>query len=301
MAGRLVKGRTWSTPAQLELETIQYQRKWWQADPDVAAEATKNPVLAALLATDPMALTTADVYRDDAGRWPSRSALHDRLVAAQLGAGVPPKPPTVFFTTGPIGAGKTRVLRPLVHAYRTVTGGLDPSSLSRIAADEVRMALPEYEQGLGHLVVQAEAFAVTYGPVYSAARSARLDIVYDTIGTVPASGTPTYEPYLRELKADGFAIHLLLVQTPLLICMQRAEHRALTEDGRLVTPQFQADIFDQPRQVFERLRAELGLLDGWVLVDGSGPADSPPMIEGSDLWVKRYADILDAVDAQAAS
>lgn len=301
MAGRLVTGRTWGTPAELQLDTIRYQRTWWQRDPGVAKRAEQAPDLADLLAAGPMGVTTADVYRDNAGRWPARAALHDRLTVSQLGTGASPDPPTVFFTTGPIGAGKTRVLRPLVHAYRSVTVGRDASSLSRIAADEIRMALPEYEDGLGHLVVQAEAFAVTYGPLYAAARGARHDIVYDTIGTVPSGGVPTYEQSLREFKADGFVVHLLLVQTPLVVAMQRAERRALTEDGRLVPPQFQSDVYDQPRQAFERLRAELGLLDGWIVVDGSGPADAPPMIEGSGLWAARFPHVLDALAAQAAS
>jgi hypothetical protein len=230
-----------------------------------------------------------------------RAQLHARLIEAQLGRGATPDPPAAFFTIGGVGAGKTTVLRPLVHAYREVVHGRTRGSLSRVAADEVREALPEYADGLGSTVVHAEALMVTYGPVYDAARSAGHDLVFDTIGTAPRPGDRGFEDSLRELKTDGFEIHVLLVQTPLDLCLERAELRALTVNGRLVDPDFVRGVHDQPVQALERLRATPGLLDGWIIVDGSGPGSAPSMLEGSASWEDQFPHLLDAFEPYTAS
>lgn len=301
MAERLVSSRAWTSPAELALQTERYGRHWWKADPAIDRRAAADPAVAALLASAPTIVTTADVYRDAAGAWHDRDRVHAERTAAQLGTGAPTGPPIAFFATGPVGGGKTSALRPLVDAFRALTrrGGAD--SLNRVAADEVREQLPEYAAGLGHAVVQDEAFAITYGPVYEAARTASLDLVCETIGRINRAGTIGYEQNLRQLKADGFVVHLLLVETPLPEALGRAEHRALTQDGRLVEEDFQAAVHGQPRLAFDRLRAVPGLLDEWVVVQGSGPPGQPPMTAGSVAWASRYAALLDALRAQAPS
>ncbi len=287
--------RTWSSLAQLQLETARYQHGWWSVDTQVADRANANAALAATLASRPPLVTTLDVYRELDGTWPARADLHARLAAAQLATGAASAPALAFFTIGCVGAGKTTVLRPLVHAYRSVVHGRGPASLSRIAADEVRESLPEYADGLGSAVVQAEAFAITYGPLFHDARASQLDMVYDTIGTEARPGATGFADAIRQLKADGYQVHVLLVQTPLHLCLTRAEQRALTSDGRLVEPEFLHFVYEQPQRALERLRAEPGLLDGWVIVDGSGSATAPPMTDASDRWQKIYPQLLDAL------
>lgn len=283
-------GRTWPARTDLERETAAYQSQWWRADPAVTDAADGDSALAATLALDPPLVRTSDVYEPSG--WARRKGLHDRLVARQLGRGPSPTDPAVFFTIGCMGAGKTTVLRPLVDTYRAAVLGRRPETLARVAADEIRVGLPEYADGLGSEVVAAEAMAVTYDRVYPAARDARLDIVYATIGRLLPSGEASFEANLLELRADGFRDHVLLVVTPFDVCVERAERRALAEDGRLVAIAAQEDVYDQPGQCLKRLLSTPGAVDEWFIVDGSGPPAAPPMLQGSDGWSGRYPEVL---------
>jgi len=285
-------GPRWSSRSDLERASAAYERGWWRADPAVAAAAGADSRLRAHLDAGPPLVRTIDLY--EPSNWAARADLHRALAAAQIADGSRETPPSAFFTIGCMGAGKTRILRPLVEAYRTVVlGRTGPPS--RVAADEVRVALPEYADGLGSRVVEAEAFTITYGQVYPAARDARHDILYDTIGRILPTGEASFEPNLRELRDAGYRIHVLLVNTPFPVCVERAEQRALNEDGRLVHLAAQDDVYDQPGQCLERVVAENGLVDDWVAVDGSGPPDAPPMQDGDDPWVGRYQELLDHV------
>lgn len=282
--------RTWSSVAELEHDTAVYQRSWWRGDPAVRDAADADPELARLLASGPALLRTDDVY-GPAG-WSARARLHDRLVAGQLGSGPPPPRPEAYFTIGCMGSGKTTVLRPLVDAYRAVVLGRAPSTLARVAADEVRMALPEYQDGLGSEVVATEAFYVTYSKVFPAARDSGLDVVFDTIGrTMPPAREVSFRPSLDELRAAGYSVHVMLVETPFDQCVDRARRRALTEDGRLVPLAAQQDVYDQPAQCLASLLAD-GVVDEWARIEGSGSAAAPPMIAASDGWASRYPDLL---------
>lgn len=285
-----MSARTWSSVAELEHHTAAYQRSWWHADPAVRDAADADLDLARLLASGPALLRTDDVYGPKG--WAVRARLHDRLVAGQLGSGPPPPRPEAFFTIGCMGSGKTTVLRPLVDAYRAVVLGRAMGTLGRVAADEVRMALPEYADGLGSEVVAAEAFFLTYSKVFPAARASGLDVVFDTIGRkVPPAGEVSFRSSLDDLRAAGYTVHVLLVETPFDQCVSRARRRALTEDGRLVPLAAQQDVYDQPAQCLASLLAD-NVVDEWARIDGSGSAAAPPMIDASDGWAIRYPDLL---------
>lgn len=282
-------GVQWRSRIDLELASAAYEAGWWRTDPDVAAAAAADDALRAHLDAGPPFVRTSDVY--ETSGWAARADLHRTLAAAQVATGSPEAPPSAFFTTGCMGAGKTRVLGPLANAYRAVLlGRTGPAS--RVAADEIRVALPEYADGLGSRVVETEAFTVTYGQVYPAARDARRDIIYDTIGRMLPTGEAGYEANLRELRAAGYRIHLLLVNTPFPLCVERAERRALNEDGRLVSLAAQQDVYDHPGRCLRRLVAEDALVDDWIMVDGSGQADAPPMQDGNGPWADRYQELL---------
>lgn len=290
-------GAQWPSRVDLEQASAAYEAGWWRTDPGVAAAAAADDDLRAHLAAGPPLVRTSDVY-ESAG-WTARADLHRTLAAAQIAPGSPEPHPSAFFTIGCMGAGKTRMLGPLANAYRAVVLGRT-SQPSRVAADAVRVALPEYGHGLGSRVVEGEAFTITYGQVFPAARDSRRDIVYDTIGRMLPSGQAGFETNLRELRAAGFGIHVLLVNTPFAMCVERAEQRALHEDGRLVRLADQQAVYDHPGRCLRRLEAEPGLVDDWIMVDGSGPPDAPPMQDGNGAWASRYQDLLDQLSGSTS-
>ncbi len=101
--------------------------------------------------------------------------------------------------------------------------------MSRIAADEVREALPEYADGLGNELVTPECFDVTYGPVFDAVLNAGHDIVFDTIGTLNAAGQVTAGEHLRRLCDAGYLVDVLLAEAPLPVCIERARARPVRQ------------------------------------------------------------------------
>lgn len=267
--------------AELEAAVAAHLPAWWRNDPGVAAELVDRPNLLAQLEARPF-VSTVHVYIDGDAWRPARAAVHRSIMTAMLATGQPPVAPVAYFTIGPMGAGKTTMLRPIVRADR-VRRGLTDESLSRVAADEIREQLPEYADGLGSLVVQNEAFIIAYDMVVPAARDAGHDLVYDTIGRVVGSSA-AFDLQLRELKTAGFAVHVLLAECPLHVCRMRAERRALS-DGRLVDPAVQDATHDQPARVLKLLRGEAGLLDGWAVFDTSRTGAPVHMVDGSDGWL----------------
>lgn len=267
--------------AELEAAVASHLPHWWRNDPRVAAELADRPELLAQLEGRGSLVSTVHVYAEGDIWRPARTAVHGQIVASMLGTGAPGSAPVAYFTIGPMGAGKTTRLRPIVQADRARRDLVD-ESLSRVSADEIRERLPEYADGLGSLVVQDEAFRVAYDTLFPAACEARLDLVYDTIGRV-AGSVASFDRQLRELKTAGFAIHVVLAQCALDICRNRAERRALS-NGRLVDSAVQDATHDQPAQVLKLLQTEAGLLDGWAVFDTSGAGDPPPMIDGSEGW-----------------
>ncbi len=273
--------RLWRSVRDLRDAEFAYRKTWWRHDVHVAAACQRRPELVDKLTAIYFPRTT-DVFRAaDRTYDPERVAVHDEIGDRQLGYGVPPSVPTVYFTIGCMGSGKTTVLRQFVHAHRLHTGGQNEASLSLIAADEVREALPGYDEGLGSRVVDPECFDVTYGRVFPMVRDAGFDIVYDTIGTMKGSN-PSFLSQLLELKTSGYRIYLLRADAPFLTCQERAEARALAT-GRIVDAADQTKVFYQPIAVEERLRA-LGLVDGWMSVDTSSVASSAAIIDASDDW-----------------
>ena len=231
---------------------------------------------------------------------PRGRELHDDLVATQLGGGGPLERPAAYFTIGSMGAGKTTTLRRFVDAHRAVTASAERTSLSRVAADDIRGALPEYRQGLGSAVVHEECLNIAYEHLYPAARDARTDLVFDTIGTIDDNDVVSFAESLRELRMAGYATHVLLADAPLDVCLKRVEQRALAVDGRLISPLTLRSLHPQPRQVLDRLRAAEDLLDGWAIFDTSTPAAIAPIVDGTDEWVGQYAQLCEALTGSGA-
>lgn len=285
--------------ARLRSDTVSYQRVWWRSDPQAQQRCDDHPALEVALGERRLVYTTDLYYDAQTGLWTeSRQGLQAGLVREQLAVVGANRPdPIAYFTIGSMGAGKTRVLRELVHAHRSL-GGNDPASLSRVAADEVRMKLPEYANGLGSEVVSLEAFAITYDLVYPRARDLRADLVYDTIGLMRPDGTVSFERFLIELREAGYVPHVLLADCPLELCLARCEQRALG-DGRFVDPAVQRAQHEQPGNALRRL-TDLGHVEHWAVVDTSGSLASPPMIQAAGDWLTDYAKVAEELNTSAA-
>lgn len=224
---------------------------------------------------------TADVYRDADGRWlAERVKLHNAIVKEQLGAATESAEPVAYFTIGPMGSGKTSILRPLVDRHRA--GAARSGSVTVVSADEVRRHLPEYNHGLGTLVVQQECFDVTYSELFPLGVERRADMVFDTIGTFTTEGRPSIAPSLEILRDHGYKIQMLVADAPLELCEERATERALFE-GRLVDAAAHRATHPQPMEVLERVRAE-GWLEGWAVVYTSTRPPCLPISEGTPDW-----------------
>ncbi len=284
---------------RLRSDTATYQRVWWRNDPQAQQRCDDDPALEASLDERRLVYTTDLYYDAHADVWTkSRQGLQARLVREQLAvAGANRPDPIAYYTIGSMGAGKTRVLREMVHAHRSL-GGDHPASLSRVAADEVRIQLPEYANGLGSEVVSLEAFAITYDLVYPRARDLRADLVYDTIGLMLPDGTVSFERSLIELREAGYVPHVLLAECPLELCLARCEQRALG-DGRFVDPAVQRAQHKQPGNALRRL-ADLGHIEHWAVVDTSGSPENPPMIEAAGDWLTNYAKVVEELNTSAA-
>lgn len=275
--------RRWSSAAELRAEVINYLSTWWPTDPGVRALAAKDAGLMARLEAIARnrPVDTADVYCDAGGRWLSeRVEFHAAIVEKQLDGATEVAAPVVYFTIGPMGSGKTSVLRALVDRHRASVGRL--GSMTVVAADEVRVQLPEYNDGLGSLVVQQECFDVTYSELFPLAVERRADMVFDTIGTFTTDDRPSIAPSLEVLRDHGYNIHILVADAPLELCEQRAAERALLE-GRLVDADAHRVTHGQPTKVLERVREE-GWLEGWAIVDTSTPPPCLPIKEGTPDW-----------------
>ena len=197
--------RRWTSPAELRAGVITYLAGWWRTDRSVSALALHDPGLLARLEAiaRERPVDTADVYCDaDGSGLAGRVKVHDAIIKKQLGTATEMAEPVAYFTLGPMGSGKTSVLRPLVDRHRTHAGRVGPMAV--VAADEVREQLPEFKDGLGSLVVQQECLDVTYARLFRLAVERHADIVFDTIGTFTSDHRPSIAPSLEALRNHGY-------------------------------------------------------------------------------------------------
>ena len=292
---RAVLMSKWESREALAAAVADYQTNWWRSDPNALAiiedGATHPGLRGQILATHALneIVTTAAVYRpthpgasDDRPYAPARELLHERIAAdCVASAGSGSERPAAFFTIGCPGAGKTSILRDIVDQYRR-SAAIDgqPGPISIIDADYVRQSLPEYADGLGAFVVAQECYDITYGKVFDRAVESRADVVYDTIGRLSS---------IREnvdlLRANAYEIHVLLALSPLDLCLERTEQRALNIDGRLVHPGILQGAANDAEQAIGALVSEGTAIAGWAKIDTTDMS-IPVLIEGSSQWTE---------------
>jgi hypothetical protein len=280
---------------EYEQQVRDYQRSWWRADVDAQSHLASRPRLASELENRAV-VHTSDIYlHPSTGSWDGgRPDLHLRLARTQAGIGPRPEAPAVYFTIGEMGAGKTTVLRGIVEAHRRLLAR--DGTLSQVAADAVRAALPEYAGGLGSRVVHLEALAATYEVVYPVVRDDRHDLVYDTIGRFESDGQVTFAAQLTGLVEAGYRAHLLLAVAPLEERIRRTRKRAVTgPDRRLVDEAIQRQQDGEPRKVRDKLVRD-GLISSWAEIDTSGPPAEWTMESGTNDWLDVRRELLDLME-----
>lgn len=285
----------WRSRHELEAAVAAYEETWWRIDPGVAAilddPLTYPGVLGRVVdAASHNAVTTATVYRTSdthtgtPGYVDVRTQTHNGIVRQCVPDLPPHDRPRAFFTIGCPGAGKTTVLRSLVQRYRAGhpagpgAAADDPASI--IDADFVRQSLPEYASGVGAFVVDPECYDVTYDVVFPEALAMRRDVIYDSLGRLSS-----IRYNLDLLVNAGFDIHMLHATAPVEDCVGRTERRALTVDGRLVSPGLVRERAEEAAEALAALRVEPRLLVGWATVDTSN-MDAPNCIDGTSDWVE---------------
>jgi hypothetical protein len=214
-------------------------------------------------------VSTRRVYRDNADWARERVLLHGELLGRLLeGESTQPSAATdaVYLTIGLPGSGKSRGLRPLALAH---AGLQTPQAVSD--ADDVRVSLPEYAEGLGSGVLQEETQTLTYGSDGYPRGGALQDRVEALGGVVVVDivGSPQHLPrVVRRLAAAGRAVYLLMTECPLGVCITRAMRRALEPGGRYVPISVIEDKDGVPRAALKAALAT-GAVTGWGVVDTS--------------------------------
>lgn len=149
--------------ADYEARVIEYGIRWWISNPAVESAIRRRPELLPkleALAACSVPIETADVYLE-AGTWNrEREQMQESLLRKIFeGKVTRVASPSAIFLLGLPGSGKSTVLRAIALRYLERLN--DRSAVVR-DADDIRERLPEYESGLGSLVVEDEVVHVTY-------------------------------------------------------------------------------------------------------------------------------------------
>lgn len=252
-----------------------YGLTWWTRDAGVSAAVALNPRLLPALATKARSgaiINTSDVYQQGSTWTPPRPDVHDRLLKALF-------PPTDETTSDPLaiylmglpGSGKSSVLKPL--ALSCIAEHERGAVVVR-DADDVRVRLPEYADGLGSHVVQLEVSDITYVQ----AESRLSDTTHLIIDVV---GDPAWVPdEMEQLRARGYTIVALCAEVPIAIAEERAKLRALSE-GRHVPIGYLRGVAGRPREALDAALAISGLVTDWAVIDTDHPSAQAIVLDGS--------------------
>ncbi|MGW0839460.1 zeta toxin family protein [Streptomyces sp. NPDC002787] len=248
-----------------EREIAAYEQGWWDEDartqrmcdiiPDLRAE------LLAIAAQSPP-VETKHVYKRD-GTWHSDRLGEQASASTFIPAPKDRKTPrSVFILSGIPGAGKTSRLIPLAVRYKD-TYGTSGEDLVVLCADEVRVRLPEYAEGLGSMVVHQEACDITYESDHPRAMNGTADVVIDGIGR------PVHmSDYVKDWSASGWTVHILVARCTASVAIQRMKQRAI-ETGRSVPEGVIESAAADIAEVERALQGGTWGVSSWIIVDTS--------------------------------
>lgn len=200
-----------------------------------------------------------------------------RVVADEIyGAGAPVKERNAYLVIGPPAAGKsTLVAEPLAQK----TGSLVIDSDAVKAALAKRLGVPLERAGLLHAESSDIAENGLIGRAITAGDNFVLPIVGKTREKLVQMG--------RELKSQGYKVHLVLSDLPIEQATERAVSRytsKLAKDpkqARFVDPEYVLSVSDRPQQNYEAIK-QLPIWDSYARFSADIPrGEVPRLVEAS--------------------
>lgn len=271
-------------------EATEYAERWWSlALEPQQARLMRCPGLHGRLLTETGAIATRGVYRDELGwdelraDWHRQTLSDFRPVGAQAGDG----PPLCFLTLGLPGSGKSSVLRRVASAYARYHEGATTSLVCD--PDLLRMRFPEYADGLGSQIVQDELSRLCYDEPADLLGPAGPSLLKGALHTSSASGllvldmvgsTEHTPRVVLDARRHGWTVHVLVSDLPVAEAVRRAKLRALAA-GRLVEPAYIERSSGRPLRAL-RACVDTGGVQGYAVIDTSGPPGSVPLLSESD-------------------
>lgn len=152
-----------------------------------------------------------------------------------------------------------------------------------IDTDECRDLIGDYN-GTNAFAVHKDAQAIRTAVLErSTDKAVGENVVVSTVG----HDYNALKDLILDLKENGYAVNLRLVDIPSSVAIGRALSRYVDEDGKLgryISPQIVADYGDKPKRNFGKLIFEEGLLDGFSSYDNNVKEGEEPtlLIQSSD-------------------
>jgi hypothetical protein len=212
-------------------------------------------------------------------RHPSQIHALSRITTGRPLLGRRPSPALAYILVGLPGSGKTSALQQV--AWRHYEGCLEardrgrvnpaglPAGAAVLDADLIRVALPEYQGGLGSSVLQTETASLTYGPYRERLlANAPSALLFDTVGD------PHYLPLeAQALVTLGYAVHVLAASVEIDIAVDRVAQRCVAT-GRYVSLDYLRSKEGVPEQALAALLASGVDVSGWGTWDTSSTSPS---------------------------
>lgn len=178
--------------------------------------------------------------------------------------------------TGLPGAGKSSTV---IDRLKTERGAL------HVSADEAKKLLDGYQDGLGAQKVHLNSLAVVDGVLLDAAERGD-NIAFEVVGW----DADKLRQYAADLRAKGYKVHLITVDVPAPVGVERAVERSL-ESGRLMPPDRILEAGDKPLETYVTLRGK-GDFDSYELIDndvarGSNARQIDRVAEATEVDSKR--------------
>jgi predicted kinase len=141
---------------------------------------------------------------------------------------------------GPPAAGKSGTAEPLARAFRAAI----------VDADDAKLAIPEYQGGLGTHAVHEESSAMSKDVAVGLLADGA-NVILPKVGQTETS----IRRAMQGLREMGYKVDLVHVAATPEISGRRNIKRML-DTGRLVAPEYIAEIGDKPRETYHLLKGE---------------------------------------------
>ncbi len=162
---------------------------------------------------------------------------------------------------GPPASGKSSLANPIARDLRAMI--IDP--------DEVKKALPEYQDGIGAHAVHEESSHISK-EIRDDALEQGANLLLPKVGDKAGS----IQALTRLLKENGYDVEITLMQVDYKEVRNRMYGRFL-ETGRFVPPSYLKSVGNKPSETFEVLKKK-GVANGYSKVDNNAPKDQDPEI-----------------------